>query len=195
MKPGICLTKEKIMKNIMILLLTLMGVSVFAQQTPVDKKEETKTKVIRVKSEKDTIETKMQVKTTEETEVRTVKNPNHPINQDQIDTPTKVTTTTVFDLDNDPFYEESQTEKYYTYNNKRYRFEANDYGFEMKNDHSAETNNELGKARLTSVNRFYLIENDGNNGIGYFNKEGSFVVEYYDPAKNKMVVKEYKSQD
>ncbi len=178
----------------MILLIALMGISVYGQKSPVDKKEETKTKVIRVKSEKDTIETKMQVKTKEEQEVRTVKNPNHPINQDQVQTPKKITTITVFDLDDDPFYDEQHTEKYYTYNNKTYKFEPSEYGFQMSNDKATANDNPFGKARLTSVSRFYLIESDGHNGIGYFNKDGSFVVEYYDPMKNKMVVKEYKSQ-
>ena len=183
------------MKNVMILLIALVGSTVFAQSTPVDKKEETETKVIRVKSEKDTIETKMQVKTKEEQEVRTVDNPNHPINRDQVKTPKKITTTTVFDLDDDPFYDEEHTEKYYSYNDKTFKFEPNDYGFAMKDQKASSNENVLGKARLTSVSRFYLIETDGHNGIGYFNKNGSFVVEYYDPIKNKMVVKEYVSKE
>lgn len=182
------------MKNLMILLVALVGTTVFGQKSPVDKKEETKTKIVKVKSEKDTIETRMQVKTTEEQEVRTVKDPNHPINQDQVKTPKKIIRTTTFDLEDDPFYDKTHTEKYYTYDDKTYKFEPNSYGFAMK-DEKSDSQDALGKARLTSVSRFYLIETDGHNGIGYFNENGTFVVEYYDPIKNIMVVKEYVSKE
>ena len=121
--------------------------------------------------------------------VDTKKQADHYENSTRVATPMKVTKTIKLDRDNDPFYDSETKVVSYNLNNDSYSFTRNERGFAI-----ATEQNLYGNARLTSINGYYLINMSDSSGIGYFNKDGDFVIEYYDKEKDKMVTKTFTSK-
>ncbi|MDX1470198.1 MAG: hypothetical protein R3213_01775 [Flavobacteriaceae bacterium] len=180
------------MKTIVLFLSLLLCGATYAQEKKNNKKEETETKTVKVKTEKGTVEKKVQVKTTEESDIELIENPDHYENMTRVDTPTKVTKTLSIDYDDDPFYDTTEQTQYFTYDGTTYGFEPTERGFAVSKKDGAEANN-MAKARLSSISRFYLVEMGEHQGVGYFKDNGNFVVEYFDKDTNSMTVKEYQS--
>lgn len=178
------------MKTIVLILSLLLCGASYGQQKKNDRKEETETKTVKVKSEKGTIENKVKVTTTEESDIELVENPDHYENMTRVDTPTKVTKTLSIDFDDDPFYDTTEQTQYFTYNGVTYGFQPNERGFAMS---KKDGEGNMAKARLSSISRFYLVEMGDHQGVGYFKDNGNFVVEYFDKNTNSMTVREYQS--
>ena len=66
---------------------------------------------------------------------------------------------------------------------------ANKKGFTLSD---AEKNN-IGYAARSSNNQYYILNMDNYSGVGYFNNEGNFVVEYYNSDLGVLVNKEFKT--
>jgi len=91
---------------------------------------------------------------------------------------TKVEKTVMVDYDSDPFYDDVTTIKYFELNNKKYAFRKSGDGFIMNVlDKDGETLS--GNARQAKSGPYYIVNSDAFNGIGYFNKEKKFVLEFY----------------
>lgn len=107
----------------------------------------------------------------------------HQLNQDRIPSPVSVTKTVMIDNDKDPFYEKSVKIKYYTYKGRKYSFNVEDNSVLI---HYNLDDNDIVSARAfkSRNNRFYIINGAEFNGVGYFNTEGDFVIEYYNKVTN-----------
>lgn len=185
------------MKYLMYIAAFLFCFTAFAQEktdtknnNPKDVVEETKVKTMKVeKNGKVVSEKKVAVTTKKEQEVKTAIEPDHYENSTRLDTPVKVTKTVKIDSDNDPFFDSETTMVTYKMNDQDYAFTRNDAGFIIT--FNGEDATVYGNARLTSLNGYYLLNADNFSGIGYFNSEGNFVVEYYDETLNAMVIQEF----
>ncbi len=185
--------KNTIMKNIMYAIALVFCGSIYAQQTPPNTKEETETKTVKVKTNDKTVEQKVKVTTTEQQDIKLKDDPNHYENMNRVDTPTNVTKTMSISYEDDPFYSSNEDARYFNNNGTSYMFKPDTNGFMVtqKDNPSADM---YAKARLSSLNRLYLINMGEKNGVGYF-KNGKFVIEYYDSASDSMVVQEFDSLD
>lgn len=101
----------------------------------------------------------------------------------------KVTKTVRVDNDRDPFYESKNTIIYHTTDDGSYAFKANDKGFMITDKDDAKT----GSAILSFNKKYYILDIDNYSGIGYFNNDGNFVVEYYDSDSETLINEEFKS--
>ncbi|MEZ4802604.1 MAG: hypothetical protein R2797_07495 [Gelidibacter sp.] len=177
------------MKNLILIAALLMITSVFAQEKkPIDKMEETTTTKTTVnKNGKKVSESTVKVTTRKEQEIKTVQRKGNTPDGDKVDTPIKVTKTIQIDSDSDPFYDVTDKQVFYTYNGEKFTFASDNNGFSM----SSPSDTSYGEARKSASNHFYLMTIKGHPGVGYFNGDGSFVVEYYDKDKDAMVMETY----
>lgn len=178
------------MKNIFITTALLIFTAGLAQNNPVDKMEETKVKTMMVEKDGEMIETKVKVITKKEQEVMT-----NPAQKDQRDADrylpaTKVTKTIMIDNDNDPFYDNKTQLKYYSFNDVKYAFKADETGFKLI---TQDGDNEVvfGNAVRSSMNNYYIVTLDDFAGIGYFDDNGNLVVEYFDRELNVLVTERF----
>jgi hypothetical protein len=183
------------MKSILFALSILVCSVTYAQEKTNDKKTETETKTVKIKSNKGTVENTVKVKTTEEGEVKLKEDPDHHENMDMMSSEKSVRREVQFSTDYDPFYESDLASRSYMADDAQYEFKSNDDGFTMSTNDDADMSNKVGSAMLTSNKKLYLIDMGGNSGIGYFSKDGKFVVEYYDNESGTMVKKEFSGID
>ena len=180
------------MKNLIYMFSFLMITSAFAQEPtekkkPVDKMEETTTTKTTVnKNGVPVTQSTVKVTTKKEQQIKTKQRPGNTPDGDKVDTPIKVTKTIEIDRDSDPFYDVSDKTVYYNYNDKRFAFKSDPYGFNMMSDNSP-----YGQARISKSNHFYLTNINGYPGVGYFDTTGNFIVEYYNKDKDVMVMESY----
>lgn len=183
-------------KTIFIVAFILTTGSLIAQETePIDKQEETTTKVTKVrKNGKVVKENKVQVTTRKEQKVRSKVDSSHYENSNRLKTPVKISQQVNIDSDNDPFFEDSKSIQYYSYKGKTYAFEPNEKGFTMNTQNSSENSN-WGQARKSQSRNFYLVNMGNNSGVGYFGENGKFIVEYYDKTLNSLVIETFMSSE
>jgi hypothetical protein len=178
------------MKNLILVFALLIGTSIYAQDPVKDKMKETKVKTIKVEENGKMVEKKVKVTTEQEQKIKTKIDSNHYENSNRISTPIKVTKTISIDNDNDPFYDSETNLMYYTSKENDYEFSRNKSGFVIMTS-DGDKNTMFGNARLTSNKRYYLLNTNNYSGIGYFNAEGDFVVEYYDDVLGAMVIQTF----
>ena len=163
--------------------------SIYAQEKkPVDKMEETKTTTTTINKNGEKVSKNTVKETTKkEQEIKTVQRKGNTPDGDKIDTPVKVTKTIEISSDSDPFNSASNNIVHYNYNDEKFTFTPDDNGFLM----TLPENSSYGQARKSASNHFYLMTLNGHPGVGYFNSNGNFVVEYYDKENDAMVIQSY----
>lgn len=178
------------MKTIILALSLLTCSGLIAQEkAPVDKMEATKTTTTTVdKNGEKVILSKVKETTRKEQVIKTQQRGGNTVNGDKIDTPIEVTKTMQIDSAWDPFYDVSVKSKTYDFNGEQMTFSSNDSGFLMSSTDDAS----YGEARETSNRHLYLTTTKGHPGVGYFDSNGSFVIEYYNKEQNMMVTEIYK---
>ncbi len=166
-----------------------MLTSTYAQdKKPVDKMEETETTTTTVnKNGKKVSENTVKVTTKKEQEIKTVQRKGNTPDGDKIDTPVKVTKTIEINSDSDPFYDVKDKVVYYSHNDEKITFSSDNNGFLM----SSPNHGPYGEARISASKHFYLMKIKGQPGVGYFDSNGNFIVEYYDNSKDVMVMESY----
>ncbi|SDB38325.1 hypothetical protein SAMN03097699_1027 [Flavobacteriaceae bacterium MAR_2010_188] len=176
------------MRNVIFILVFMFVGGVYAQETD-NKKVETETKTVKVKTNKGTAEQKTELTTKEEENIELANDESHFENMNVVERNSKTSQSMTISYDFDPFYN-TDTKEMYQYQNegKSYNFKPNDSGFMMTQHDSVDN---AYNARLSSIDRFYLIDMGDHNGVGYFKENGKFVVEYYDKNSQTMVVKEF----
>ena len=146
----------------------------FAQEAPVDKIEETKIRTVEFNQDGNTITNRVRVNTMKEQLVLTDSSFESSTNADRVFPKVKVTKTITIDNDNDPFYDSEATIQFYILNDDTYEFKANNNGFTI-----FKTNlDPFAAATRTNSGQFYLLEMDEYTGVGYFDEDSNFVVEY-----------------
>ncbi|OIQ21213.1 hypothetical protein [Lacinutrix sp. MedPE-SW] len=184
------------MKTLLYTFALLIAGTAFAQDSdnPVDHMETTKVKTEGVKTNGKLKQTKVKVVTKKEQQVMTDPSQSHLRDADQVIAPTKTTKTVSIDNNSDNRYETTNTISYYTYDDVKYSFKSGKNGFVMTtNDGTKDV--VYGTARKSSNGQFYLFDSKGYNGVGYFDNNENFVIEYYDTKLNKVVNKSFKSKN
>ncbi len=113
------------------------------------------------------------------------------LNQDRVFPATKVTKTFYIDNDNDPFYEKINTVKYYQKNGRKYSFKSSDDGFSISSIDSKNREEASGNASKSLASPYYIITASDFDGVGYFDDNNNFVIEYYDEKERKLKVIEF----
>ena len=166
------------MKNLIIATLMLSGTVLFAQQE--DKMVTTKVKKeVKVNDKGQLYTNKVMVKTEKTKKMKWNPNQKHQLNQARIETPVTVNKVVMIDNDMDPFYDKSTKVKYYKFNDMKYNFLVNKNSLVISYEKDNKKYNSA-RAIKSRYNRHYIVNGDDFNGIGYFNKDNDFVIEYYD---------------
>lgn len=185
--------KSNMMKKVIYVLAFALTTGLYAQEKkPIDKQEETTTKTTRVEKDGKVIEKKVKVTTRKEQEVKTKIDKDHPENSNRVATPVKVTQKVAVDNDNDPFYDGETAVQYYTSNENTYAFNPTNDGF-IVSKNTPDSGMTYGKARVSKSKRFYVIDLGDQSGVGYFDANGKFVVEYYDDQLDALVIETFSS--
>lgn len=174
------------MKNLIYVSAFLLCTGVFAQEKPKEVKEETEVKVVKSNNGKKNVEQKVKVVTRETANVELDKNDAKKVNQDRIKATKKVEKMVMVDNDGDNSYEFLTKETYFVSGDQNYKFTPSNTGFDIAFDNDNDKFIKVGKAWTTSNNSVYLIRGKMHNGIGYFDAEGNFVIEYYNKDTSKM---------
>ena len=178
------------MKNIIYICLLLLAGNAFTQEKPKNVSEETKTKIIKVNNGKEVVEKKVKVTTREEQEIVFDEKDKNKTDKDIIESPVKVKKTIEIDDDRDNSYDSKVEVGYYEFEGKRYNFKKMNNGFLVSSEHKQNPNDFGNIVRFNRENH-YLFRNADNIGIGYFNPQGNFVIEYYDKKSGELVSQEF----
>ena len=181
------------MKNLLLLIAIILSGNLFAQEKPKELKQETEVKTITTKDANKTTEKKIKVVTTETASVELADKDKNKTNQDRIEATKTVKKTVFIDNDNDDNYDFLTEETYYVLGDEKYMFTPNKRGFDIAFDKNKDNNqfNKVGKAWVTSTSNYYILNGDMHSGIGYFDTNGNFAVEYYNKDTDQVEIKTY----
>jgi len=180
------------MKNLVYIFSLLMCAGIYAQNNnPVDVTDETIVKTVQVKEDGKIIEKKVKVNTVQKQEVKIDPKDRYKLNGYRMDTPVKVTKTVMVDNDGDPQYDTKTKVTYYKFNEVDYAFVPDEKGF-IVSVKKGDKRMPFGKARYSARNMSYIVTTDEYTGVGYFDKEKTFVIEYYDGESDGLITKEFK---
>ncbi|MFD1162187.1 hypothetical protein [Hwangdonia seohaensis] len=174
------------MKNLIFAFALLFIGSAMAQEKPKEVKQETKVKIVKTKNDKETSEKKVKVITRETADVKLDKKDENKVNQNRVNATKKVEKMVMVDDDNDADYDVLTKETFFVSGNETYKFTPNERGFDIIFDKDENEFVKIGKAWSTSASGNYIIRGEMHNGIGYFDKNGNFVVEYFDDASKRI---------
>jgi hypothetical protein len=181
------------MKNLILVIAIMLSANLFAQESPKEVKKETEVKIIKTKDADKTTEKKVKVITSETESVELDKKDKNKINQNRIGATKKVEKTVIIDNDDDDNYDVLTQETYYILGDETYMFTPNKKGFDIAFDKKKDNNHliKVGKAWTTSNDGYYILNGDMHSGIGYFDSNGNFAVEYFNKETNQVEVKTY----
>ena len=84
-----------------------------------------------------------------------------------------------------------QTDVTYKSNGNNYIFENEANGYKMLDTKDGEKK-DFARLRATSQKGYYIMSQQGNSSFGYFNEDGNFVVESYNPTTDAIEQTVYK---
>ncbi len=84
----------------------------------------------------------------------------------------------------------------YSYNGSRFKFlsQKDENGYRLMTVKDNSTNEEYAIIKPTSQNGYYIMSQNGDTSFGYFNSDGNFVVERYDPKTKSVKSDVYRLQ-
>ncbi len=173
------------MKRLIYIFILLLFTGTYAQTDTVDRMEETTVQIVENDDKANGLKSKVKVKTIKEQSIMTDPMQKGELNQDRYLPGVKVTKTISIDSDRDSFYDEKIELNYYEFKGKKYFFSVNDKGFDILSD--PEKSSVLATAIISSTPNLYLIKIDGLVGFGYFDEEGSLIVDYLDRDDFKVI--------
>ncbi|MEP3836944.1 MAG: hypothetical protein ABJM36_04825 [Algibacter sp.] len=168
------------MKNLALIVLLIFSSTIMAQEKPSEIKEEVEVKTIKYKDSDNTTESKVKVITRETSNVKLKDADAKKVNQDRVLSTKKVEKMIMVDDDADADYDFLTKETYYVSGDKNYKFTPNKKGFDIAFNTNTNEFVKTANAWESSANGHYIVRGDNKNGIGYFDSEGNFIVEYYD---------------
>lgn len=178
------------MKNVIYICLFLFAGTMWAQEAPKNVSEETVVKTVKTNNGSKIVEKKVKVTTREEQKIEFAQEDDHKRDKDIVLSPVKVNKTieTHDDMDNS-FHSKTEI-AYYEYEGKRYNFKKVNTGFSVLVDNN-ETPDNFGEIVKFKRENHYLFQNGNDTGIGYFNEDGSFTIEYYDKNTRTVTSQEF----
>lgn len=174
--------KKLVLSSVLLLSVTF----VFAQNKDVLEETVTKTKTVVDNKGEEKVSNSMIVR--KEQNVELSNEDQNKVNQSRIESPTKVTThQTVVEGDSKVMLDKKAT---FVCNGSECDFNPQADGFTIESNEDASLN----ATTYVSSNKNFIVETDNGNGIGYFDKDGNFVVEYYDKNTNELIKRVYSSK-
>lgn len=173
------------MKNIVLALALALGLSVNAQVNKNVTKETTTTRTTVNKGNQGVKSSEVNQTRTAQQELDFKDAESNKLNKDLKPTPVAVTTSTTISGDGIPTQEIDRS-SYYTLNGQRYQFVTDKTGYRVISG----DNQNFGTMRRTSNNN-YIYRSGTTTSIGYFDKDGNFVVESYDDKTDGVTVQTY----
>lgn len=164
------------MKKVLIILALAAFTTGFAQENK-NKKQETVVTKTAVKSEKGTDVSTKAVTQTEKQVIALDDSDANQTNQSVVMKPTEI-----------------NTDVSYGYDGNRFQFinQKDENGYRLMTVKDNATQEEYAIIKPTSQNGYYIMSKEGKSSFGYFNADGNFVVERYDPNLNSIVSDVYK---
>ena len=175
------------MKNLLFIAALILTGTLFAQEKPKEVKQETKVKIVKTNDGQKITKKKEKVVTLETTEIEFDENDKNKTDQDRVNSNTKVEKVVYVDNDDNNGYNFLTKETYYISDGGNYAFSPNKNGFCINNDKSIE----IGKSWVSSNEAYFIVDGEAHSGIGHFNTNGDFVVEYYNKDSQQVEVKTY----
>ncbi|MGZ0017233.1 hypothetical protein [Yeosuana sp. AK3] len=179
------------MKNTLLVLAILFFSFAIAQETPKEVKVETKIKTVKVKTEAGTTEKKLKVITKETSDITLDDDDINKVNQNRLKSDVLVEKTIMIDDDADSNYDVLSTETFYKLGNSGYRFSPNNKGFNIDFNVEDSKFKQIGNAWNTSYSHYYIVNDAMYSGIGHFDANGNFVIEYYNKDLDVVEIKTY----
>lgn len=166
------------MKKLLIVFALASFTSVFAQENKNKQKETVVTKTTVTDSEGSETSTKA-VSNTRKQVIALDKDDANKVNQNIVMRPVQVDTDVSYSFDGNRFKFMSQTDE---------------KGYRLMTVKDNAKNEEYAIIKPTSQNGYYILSQKGQSSFGYFNADGNFVVERYDPKQDAIVSDVYKLQ-
>lgn len=178
------------MKTILYICAFMLVANLNAQEKSKNMSETTEVKTVKVNNGKEVVEKKVKVTTKKEKEVALDKADAGKVNQDMVvGKNQKVTKIIEIDNDNDPFYDSEMEIVTYVKDGEEFSFVKNTEGFSVS---AKGTKKPYGNAVRSSLDdRYYIFNNKDYSGVGYFDNNGNFVVEYYNNETNSLITTKY----
>ena len=179
------------MKKLLYVGALLICTGAMAQEKPKEVKEETEVKVVKVKDNDKTTEKKVKVITRETSTVELDDKDINKVNQDRVKSTVKVEKKVMVDDDDDDNYDFLTSETYFILGEEKYIFRPNERGFDMSFAKRNDESMKITKALTSSNQGFYIVNGEINSGIGYFDSNENFTVEYYNKETNMVEKRVY----
>ena len=175
------------MKSIYLIVVLLFLTTVNAQTDPKkDVMEETKTITKQQHTANGIKESTVEINTRTEQDVKLAEGDKNKLNQERVSVPVQVTETIKL-TDNTPFTS-NKTSMTYQVDDRICEFRMNENGFTILDpENSIPTKVEQSDADVTQ----FVMNDNGQTGIGYFDEEENFIVQQFDKQSNKIVSKVY----
>lgn len=178
------------MKNVMYTLIFLFVANVWAQQTPKNVSEESTVKTVKTNNGSGIVEKKVKVTTREEQNIEFAEKDVNKRDKDVVNSPVKVNKTIEIDNDFDNSFDSKTEVAYYEFEGQQYNFKKVNNGFSVLVENN-ETPDNFGNIVKFKRENHYLFQNGNDTGIGYFNEDGSFTIEYYDKETRTVTSQEF----
>lgn len=179
------------MKSLIYISAFLLCTSAFSQTEKEEAKEEVEIETVKVNNGSEIIEKKVKVITRETANVELAETDKNKVNQERINSVSKVEKMVMVDNNGDNNYELLTKSTFYKLGDKQYLFKPHDRGFDIAFSKEENKFVKTGSAYNTQ-NGNYLVDHKNYAGIGYFNENGDFTIEYFDKDKDEIVTKSYK---
>ncbi|WP_417360009.1 hypothetical protein [Galbibacter sp.] len=174
--------KKLVLSSVLVLSMTFG----FAQNKDVLEETVTKTKTVVDNQGAEKVSKSMVVR--QEQAVELSQEDQNKINQSRVDSSMKVTThQIVVEGDSKVMLDKKAT---FICNGSECDFTPQDDGFTIASLDDAELN----ATTYVSSNKNFIVETEKGNGVGYFDKDGNFVLEYYDKSTNELIKRIYTSK-
>lgn len=180
------------MKNVLLIAAFILSGTLFAQEKPTEVKKETEVKTVKTNHGVKTSEKSVKVVTKETSNVELDENDKNKIDQSRVKSTTKVEKDVYVDNDDNTGYNMLSTETYFISDGGSYAFSPNEKGFGMNFNSEDDASVEIGNSWVSSNKAYYIVDGEAHSGIGHFNTNGDFVVEYYNKDTQQVEVKVYK---
>ncbi|MCM4154241.1 hypothetical protein DHD05_21850 [Arenibacter sp. N53] len=174
------------MKNLSFITVLLISGTLLAQENPKEVKQETEVTTVKTNHGNKISAKSVKVVTKETSDITLDKS-----NQDRVNSETKVEKEVYVDNDDNTGYKFLTKETYYISDGGNYAFSPNDQGFGINYNPDNSTSVESAKSWASSNEDYYIVEGETHSGIGHFNTNGDFVVEYYNKDTQQVDVKIY----
>ena len=178
------------MKNVIYALIFLFVANVWAQQTPKNVSEESTVKTVKTNNGSGIVEKKVKVTTREEQNIEFAEKDANKRDKDVVNSPVKVNKTIEIDNDFDNSFDSKTEVAYYEFEGQQYNFKKVNNGFSVLIENN-ETPDSFGNIVKFKRENHYLFQNGNDTGIGYFNEDGSFTIEYYDKDTRTVTSQEF----